>query len=80
MLTSTIDSIHASLIRSLDIDPEEVVAVLHRIQQFDPVGVGYRDLAECLLIQLQQFTDSELTPAIRHAKIIVKDHLQLLGN
>lgn len=80
MLTSTIDSIHASLIRSLDIDPEEVVAVLHRIQQFDPVGVGYRDLAECLLIQLQQFTDQEITPAIRHAKIIVKDHLQLLGN
>ncbi len=80
MLTISIDSIHASLIRSLDIDPEEVVAVLHRIQQFDPVGVGYRNLSECLLIQLQQFSKAEITPAISHAKIIVKDHLPLLGN
>lgn len=80
MLTVSIESIHASLIRSLDIDPEEVTAVLHRIQQFDPVGVGYRNLSECLFIQLQQFSKKEITPAISHAKIIVKDHLALLGN
>lgn len=80
MLTVSVDSIHASLIRSLDIDPDEVVAVLHRIQQFDPVGVGYRDLAECLMIQLKQFEDDLLTTAVKHAKIVVKDHLQLLGN
>ena len=43
LLTVTIESIHASLIRELDIDEEEVTAVLHLIQQFDPVGVGYRD-------------------------------------
>ncbi|MCB1664170.1 MAG: RNA polymerase factor sigma-54 [Pseudomonadales bacterium] len=80
MLTLSIDVIHASLMRSLDIEPEEVLAVLHRIQQFDPVGVGYRDLSECLMIQLQQFEGDELTTAVRHAKLIVKDHLQLLGN
>ncbi|OGT71988.1 MAG: RNA polymerase factor sigma-54 [Gammaproteobacteria bacterium RIFCSPLOWO2_02_FULL_57_10] len=80
MLTVSIDSIHASLIRSLDIDPEEVVAVLHRIQQFDPVGVGYRNLSECLLIQLNQVEAEDMTPAVAHAKVIVKDHLPLLGN
>jgi RNA polymerase sigma-54 factor len=80
MLTVSIDSIHASLMRSIDIEPEEVLAVLHRIQQFDPVGVGYRDLAECLLIQLNQYEDADITPAIRHARAIVKDHLVLLGN
>lgn len=80
MLTTSIDAIHASLIRSLDIDPDEVLAVLHRIQQFDPVGVGYRDLAECLMIQLQQFENDAITPAVKHAKIVVKDHLQLLGS
>jgi len=53
-LTSTTESIHAGLIRELDIDEDEVVAVLHRIQQFDPVGVGYRDLKECLTLQLMQ--------------------------
>jgi len=80
MLTISVDAIHASLIRSLDIDPDEVVAVLHRIQQFDPVGVGYRDLAECLSIQLDQFEDELLTAAVKHAKVIVKNHLPLLGN
>lgn len=80
MLTVSIDAIHASLMRALDIEPEEVLAVLHRIQQFDPVGVGYRDLSECLMIQLQQLEGSDLTNAVKHAKIIVKDHLPLLGN
>lgn len=80
MLTVSIDSIHASLIRSLDIDPEEVVAVLHRIQQFDPVGVAYRDLSECLLIQLKQIAKEDLTPAVINAKTIVQDHLALLGS
>jgi len=79
MLTISVDAIHASLMRSIDIEPEEVLAVLHRIQQFDPVGVGYRDLAECLLIQLNQYELAETTHAIRHARIIVKDYLGLLG-
>jgi RNA polymerase sigma-54 factor len=79
MLTISVDAIHASLMRSIDIEPEEVLAVLHRIQQFDPIGVGYRDLAECLLIQLNQYEDAEATQAIKHARIIVKDHLVLLG-
>ncbi len=30
---------------------EQAEAVLRRIQEFDPVGVGARDLSECLLIQ-----------------------------
>ena len=37
-----------------DISIEEVNAVLHRVQQFDPPGVAARDLRECLLIQLKQ--------------------------
>jgi RNA polymerase sigma-54 factor len=32
----------------------EIETVLHRIQALDPPGVGARDLAECLLIQLRQ--------------------------
>lgn len=30
------------------VEEDEVVAVLHRLQQFDPIGVASRDLAECL--------------------------------
>lgn len=33
-------------------DIHEVEAVLYRIQEFDPLGVGARDLKECLLVQI----------------------------
>lgn len=45
----------ASIAASLGGTPpgeHEVLGVLHRIQRFDPVGVGARTLAECLQIQL----------------------------
>jgi RNA polymerase sigma-54 factor len=37
-----------------DVSSEEVEAVVHRVQSFDPPGVGARNLPECLLIQLSQ--------------------------
>ncbi|UZW67928.1 hypothetical protein OC195_05065 [Priestia flexa] len=33
---------------------EEVEMVLNSLQQLDPIGVGARNLQECLLIQLEQ--------------------------
>jgi RNA polymerase sigma-54 factor len=44
-----------------DISPEEVTTVIHRVQSFDPPGVGARDLRECLLIQLSQLPDAAPT-------------------
>ncbi len=38
----------------LDADPAEAEAVLALIQTFEPSGVGARDLAECLAIQLKE--------------------------
>jgi len=40
-----------------DVDIEEVEAVLHRIQQFDPAGVAARTPQECLLIQAYQLSN-----------------------
>jgi len=80
MLTTDIESIHAGLDPELELELDEVLAVLHRIQQFDPVGVGYRDLSECLLIQLNQFKDQEHAEDIDNAKAIAKEHLALLGS
>jgi RNA polymerase sigma-54 factor len=77
-LTSTIESIHAGLIRDLDIDEDEVLAVLHRIQQFDPVGVGYRDLKECLGLQLDHLDpDGE---GISTAAIVIDEYLPQLAS
>ncbi|MGK2913158.1 MAG: RNA polymerase factor sigma-54 [Porticoccaceae bacterium] len=60
-----------------DIELDEVLAVLHRIQHFDPAGVAATSLRECLLIQLGQF-DSK-TPHLSTAKLLVDSHLQLVG-
>ncbi|WP_442755354.1 RNA polymerase factor sigma-54 [Methylocystis sp. JAN1] len=38
----------------LDADPAEAETVLALVQSFDPSGVGARDLAECLAIQLKE--------------------------
>ncbi len=40
-----------------ELTPDEIEAVLHRIQSLDPPGVGARDLRECLLIQLRWLPD-----------------------
>jgi RNA polymerase sigma-54 factor len=37
----------------IDAGLDEFLQVLHRIQQFDPVGIGARDLGECLRLQLR---------------------------
>jgi len=56
----------------------EIIAVLHRIQNFDPIGVASRDLGECLLVQLAQFEDK--TPEILDAELIIKDYFAELGS
>jgi RNA polymerase sigma-54 factor len=76
-LTTTVEDIHQSLSADLEIDVDEVEAVLHRIQRFDPVGVGARTLSECLLIQLQQYPPD--TPLLDKAQELVDQHLDLLG-
>ncbi|MDO9541953.1 MAG: RNA polymerase factor sigma-54 [Kiritimatiellia bacterium] len=55
-------------------EPDYLRDVLAVIRDFDPVGVGARDLKECLLIQLQRFGhDSSL------ATRIVSEHLDLMA-
>ncbi len=55
----------------------EIEAVLHRIQQFDPLGAGSRDLRECLLVQLRKF--SKDTAFIEITETLIDQHLTLLG-
>ena len=61
-----------------EIEAEEIEAVLHRVQQFDPPGVAARDLSECLLIQLDQLPPD--TAFIDEARKLAANYLQLLGN
>ncbi|RKF15918.1 RNA polymerase factor sigma-54 [Alginatibacterium sediminis] len=62
----------------LDLEIDEVEAVLKRVQHFDPLGVASRSLQECLRIQLHTF-DKE-TPWLSQAKEMVEKYLDLLAN
>lgn len=75
MLALPIEEIWSALDDEIEMD--EVVAVLHRIQQFDPPGVAAASLSECLSIQLNQFTVD--TPFLQEAKQLVSKHLELVG-
>ncbi|MEE9353999.1 MAG: RNA polymerase factor sigma-54 [Methylococcaceae bacterium] len=76
-LTETLEEIFDGLKDDLEIEIDEVEAVLHRVQRFDPVGVGARNLRECLLLQLELFEDS--TPGLADVKNIIENYLDLLG-
>ncbi len=77
-LTCSLEDIRQALGSDLQVEPEEVEAVLHQIQNFDPLGVGARDLGECLALQLKALDPQD--PAVALAGRLVADHLQLLAN
>ena len=60
------------------IETDELIAVLKRLQQFDPPGIFARDLQECLLIQLDQL-DSE-TPYLTEAKSLAANYLNEIAS
>jgi RNA polymerase sigma-54 factor len=75
--TGTLDEIMQS-IQDEELTLEDVEAVLHRIQAFDPPGVGAQNPQDCLLIQLRQLPDD--TP-FRHLAIqLCQNHFKLLAN
>ncbi|OCH13190.1 MULTISPECIES: RNA polymerase factor sigma-54 [unclassified Aliivibrio] len=61
-----------------EVEMDEVEAVLKRIQQFDPLGVASRNLAECLLLQLVTYPKD--TPWLPETTLILTEYINLLGN
>ncbi len=57
------------LANEVGLDPEDAEIVLSMIQRFDPIGVGARDLRECLLVQAEVLGMDEME------KGIIKEHL-----
>lgn len=75
-LTTSIEEILDSL-NDEEIELDEVECVLKRIHRLDPLGVGARNVEECLLIQLSQFPED--TPWLNEAKGLIQEHSDLLG-
>lgn len=57
-LRDSLDAIADTLRPEINAAPDEVAAVLARVQRLDPPGVGARDLAECLALQLRMLPAS----------------------
>ncbi|BBL76035.1 RNA polymerase factor sigma-54 [Methylomagnum ishizawai] len=77
-LTAPIADIHQGLASQMPgLELDEVKAVLHRIQSFDPPGVAATDLADCLRIQLLQLPED--TPWRKQALSLVTHHLDILA-
>lgn len=76
-LHTSVEDVLESLANT-EVDADEVLAVLHRLQQFDPAGVFAYDLRECLLIQLKQLPED--TPWLAETKEIISHHIEMLGS
>lgn len=72
-LRRDLESLSYDVLLRLNIETteQELEYILKIIQEFEPAGVGARDLQECLLLQL----DSR-TPSQQNARIILTDYFQ----
>lgn len=62
------------------VEPDELRTALSLLQSFDPPGIGARDTAECLRLQLDARTRAEPgLPGAALARRIVSEHLPLLA-
>lgn len=77
-LTATLEELHGIGVAEIaDLETEEVSIALRQVQNLEPAGVGARDLAECLALQLKA-----LDPATPHrdcAIELVTRHLDVLA-
>jgi len=67
----------AEVARALEVPAAAVEVVLRELQQQEPVGIGARNLQECLLLQLDFLAGQGLNPP--HVREVVSKHLGQLG-
>ena len=78
LLSVNVEELHKVSDEELDIEIDEIEAVRHRIQHFDPVGVASKDLTDCLMVQLAHLGPK--TPWREEAALVITRHLNLLAN
>ena len=72
-LRRSIDSIVDDIVLRTNVyaEEEDVLEMLKVIQEFEPAGVGARDLRECLLLQIKNL---KRTPDVENAEKILRHH------
>jgi len=77
-LSCSLEEVQQALAGELEADLDEIVAVVHQIQNFDPIGVAARDLAECLQLQLRNLA-ADTAHLANARKLATPGHLDLLA-
>ncbi|MEK6591896.1 MAG: RNA polymerase factor sigma-54 [Pseudomonadota bacterium] len=77
-LAQGLDELAAMLPQELAIEIEDLQIALRHLQNFEPTGVGARNLSESLMLQLAAL--AECTPFRAQAMEIVKNHLDVLAS
>jgi RNA polymerase sigma-54 factor len=77
-LEESLEEILERLPPELEIAIEELSTALKMVQSFDPAGVGARNAAECLSLQIRRFIKVPFVTR-RLALAIVQDHLMLFA-
>lgn len=78
LMSSSSEELLESFEPELEIELDEIEAVRHLIQQFDPIGVASADLTDCLMIQLAHMPPT--TPWREQAAQVITRHLPLLAS
>jgi RNA polymerase sigma-54 factor len=73
-LEESLEEILARLPEELEVEPDELRTALKLLQSFDPVGVGARNAAECLALQIRKMPGVPMVTR-RMALCIVENHL-----
>lgn len=76
-LRDPLEAIRDALGPAIHATIEDIEAVRHRLQRFDPPGVASRDLRECLLVQIGLLDPD--TPHLALARELADRHLELLA-
>ena len=76
-LVDDIPVIRESLLPEILAEEDEIIAVLHRVQRLEPVGVASRDTAECIWVQLK--AQPAGTAGVDLALRLVRDFLNLVA-
>lgn len=75
LLRKSIDSINDELAiyHNINATHSEIEQVLHKLQDFDPAGIGARSLQECLLLQIDRREKSRLRELM---STVIKHHFE----
>ncbi|HEX6137932.1 MAG TPA: RNA polymerase factor sigma-54 [Casimicrobiaceae bacterium] len=77
-LKTSLEEIAELFSADVELEPEELTIALKYVQSFEPAGVGARDCAECLALQLKTLPPD--TPFLADALKVVDGNLPLLAN